>query len=135
MKRFIKKLLNKLFGINKKEIIHDLERRIDNLEKHHGELIDFISQVFPHYFRQISVSKNYEQLKGNIGRYTYWDKDLNEVMKKKEKEVVDELKRSITDNSLDIRSICLKVSEEVFNEMFNKKFPVSSDSKAESEAQ
>lgn len=127
MKKFIKRFLTKLLGIDNSEVIKDLESRIDTLEFQHGRLIDFISEVFPRYFIRVNVVENYNNLVKKLDRAIYWDKDISEVMDKKKSEVNEELKRSITVNNLDIESTCLKI----FTKLINEKFPIPEEFKEE----
>lgn len=127
MKKFIKRFLTKLLGIDNNKVIKDLESRIETLEFKHGRLIDFISEVFPRYYIRFNVVENYNNLVKKLDKESYWDKDISEVIDKKKREVNEELKRSITVNNLDIESTCLKV----FTKLINEKFPIPEEFKEE----
>lgn len=146
MKKFIKKFL----GIEELSIIvretnlsHrnaikelknlncELEKRIKYLEQENRELICFISSVFPEYYHLNQAHNKLIEFKRSLKDEHWTDPLIYQVIMRKDEEFSKRKEQAIANNELNIKSICLKVSEEVFNKLIDEKFPIPEEFKEE----
>lgn len=144
MKRFLQHWLginelHELHDLNKNRMndhiarIEDLKIRIKYLEQENRELISFISSVFPNYYHLNYAYQKHRDFIKDLKNQHYKDGLISKVIIEKEDELREKLKRAIADNELNIKQICLEVSEELFNKLINEKFPAPEEFKEENQ--
>lgn len=143
MKNFIKKFLKKFLDIDSYEVLNSnrylnlknkneaLEKRAKFLEQDNRELISFISSVFPEYYRLNQARNILNEFKLSLKDEHWTDPLISQVIMIKDTEFTKRIEEAIANNELNIKSICLKASEEVFNKLINEKFPAPEEIKEE----